>query len=79
MQSMSFEDIQTVDKGQLLKALSMIIGVTKAVKDLEGDVLARTLLPMIQSVWEKIMSILQTRFNDKELITMVCMLIEKTL
>ena len=57
----------------------MIIGVIKAVKDLESGLLAKTLMPMIQSVWDKIMSILQTRFNDKQLSTLTNQLIEMTL
>jgi hypothetical protein len=59
-----------------MKALSMIIGVIKALKDLEEGMLVQTLLPMIQSVWDKVMSILHTRFNDKDLIIMTCSLID---
>jgi hypothetical protein len=79
MQSMSFEDIGSIDKDQLLKALSMIEGVIKALLDLEEAMLEQTLLPMIQSVWDKILGILRSRFNDKELITACCSLIQRAL
>jgi hypothetical protein len=62
-----------------MKALSMITGAVKAQADLEEEILVQTLLPMIESVWKKVMSILQFRWNDPELILTVCLLIQKFL
>ena len=41
-----------------MKALSMITGAVKAQADLDEEILVQTLLPMIESVWKKVMSIL---------------------
>lgn len=52
------EEIHNIDKIMILKANSLIEGAIKATKDLNADLIGKTIIPMIESVWNKLMLIL---------------------
>ena len=79
MQQIQLTDLPTVDKSHLLKAVSMIAGALRALQELSEAVLEDTLLPMIQSVWEKLMGLLCTRAPDNDLIATTCNLINRSI
>lgn len=57
----------------------MITGAIRGLQELSETLLEQTLLPMIQSVWGKLMSILSLRALDSELIAATCNLVQKSI
>ena len=62
----------------IIKANALIQGAIKAANDLDFELVSKTIIPMIESVWQKINLILQKRFHDKLAITSTCQLINKS-
>jgi len=62
----------------IIKANALIQGAIKAANELDFELVSKTIIPMIESVWQKIILILQKRFHDKLTITSTCQLINKS-
>jgi len=79
MQEIQSEDLPNVDKSHLLKAVSMMTGAIRALQELSEAVLEQTLLPLIQSVWDKLMGLLCARALEKDLIATTCSLVNRSI
>ena len=60
------EAIESMDKKSLCKAVLMLSGCVKAITELEKDLLAKTLIPVLQLCWARVCKILQSFASDED-------------
>ena len=61
-----------MDKRALCKAVLMLSGCVKALTELERELLAKTLIPVLQLCWPRVCRILQSFAGDESLVVIVC-------